>query len=181
MKKLVTAHDLTFEPFISSSDIAEKITELGKKITEKYKGKRPLFLGILNGSFVFIADLVRACDLECEIAFITLSSYKGVKSTGKIETIYGFEINLENRHVIVVEDIVDSGRTLNYFMETLTEKKPASVELASLLLKPDALQFPIKIDYLGFEISDKFVVGYGLDYDGLCRNLKGIYQLKETP
>lgn len=179
MQKEITAHDLTFVPFIQKEKIAERIAELGRQITTDYEGKRPLFIGVLNGAFVFISDLVRECGLECEVEFVRLKSYSGTSSTGEIRTIFGMNVPVEGRHVIVVEDIVDSGRTLDYFLKDVLAKKPASVRLASLLLKPEALQFDIKVDYLGFEIPNKFVVGYGLDYDGLCRNLPALYQLKE--
>ncbi len=180
MKKLIKANDLVFETFISAQQISERIKILGKQIESRNQDKKPLFIGVLNGAFMFTADLVRACDLECEIAFVRLSSYQGTQSMGKIETVYGLEMSIEGRHIIVVEDIVDSGRTLNYFLDFLKKQNPLSVELASLLLKPDALKFSVKIDYLGFEIADKFVIGYGLDYDGLGRNLEDIYQLKEN-
>ncbi len=179
MKKLITANHLTFEPSITSIQINERIKNIGEQITAKYKGKKPLFIGVLNGAFIFIADLIRQCDIECEVAFVRLSSYKGTQSSGKIETVYGLEMSIENRHIIVVEDIIDSGRTLNYFISYLKKQNPASVELAALLLKPESLLFPVEVDYLGFEIPDKFVIGYGLDYDGLGRNLPDIYQLKE--
>jgi len=178
MKKLVKARDLTFETYIDQSKISERIKELGSQLAKKYMDKDPLFIGVLNGAFIFTADLVRATEIDCEIAFVRLSSYQGTQSTGKIETVYGLEMSIEDRHIIVVEDIVDSGRTLNYFLDYLKKQGPHSVELASLLLKPDAIKFPVNIDYLGFEIPDKFVIGYGLDYDGLGRNLKDIYQLK---
>lgn len=179
MKKLITANDLSFELYISKEKIAERIEFLGEQINTKYRGKTPVFIGVLNGSFIFIADLVRQCNIDCEIAFVRLSSYEGTQSTGKIQTVYGLEMDIENRHLIVVEDIVDTGATLNYFLSYLLKQNPASVELAVFLLKPEALKFPIQVDYLGFEIPDKFVVGYGLDYNGLCRNLPDIYQLSE--
>ncbi|MEO1257547.1 MAG: hypoxanthine phosphoribosyltransferase [Bacteroidota bacterium] len=180
MKKLVTANDLTFETFITKEKIAERVQTLGQQISHKHAANKPLFIGVMNGAFIFIADLIRHFEYDCEIAFVRLSSYKGTQSSGKIETVYGLEMEIENRHIIVVEDIVDSGRTLHYFLDYLKKQKPASVELASLLLKPDALQFPVKLDYLGFEIPEKFVIGYGLDYDGLGRNLEDIYQLKKN-
>ena len=179
MKKLITANNLTFERFIHHQDIAERIKILGQQISEKYRGQKPLFIGVLNGSFMFIADLLRHCEVECEVAFVRLSSYKGTQSTGKIETVYGLEMSIVDRQIIVVEDIVDSGRTLHYFLEFIKQQQPSSVELATLLFKPEAVQFQVKLDYIGFEIPDKFVIGYGLDYDGLCRNLPDIYQLKE--
>lgn len=179
MKKFITAHDLTFETYLDSQRIAQRVAELGKQIKKDYDGKRPLIISVLNGAFVFTADLVRAIDLECEVVFVRFSSYQGTSSSGEIKTVYGVDIPLEGRHVIVVEDIVDSGRTLNHFLKDLSAKKPASVRLAALLLKPDALKFPLRVDYLGFEIPDKFVIGYGLDYDELGRNLPDIYQLKQ--
>lgn len=175
----ITAHDLRFEPFIGEAELASKVKELGATIRQDFEGKRPLFVSVLNGAFVFAADLIRAANIECEIAFVRLASYEGTASTGQVETIFGLDIEVKNRHVIVVEDIVDSGRTLNYFMSQLLDLRPASISLAALLFKPDALQLPVKIDYLGFEIPNKFVVGYGLDYNGLCRNLPSIYQLVE--
>ncbi|HHM21586.1 MAG TPA: hypoxanthine phosphoribosyltransferase, partial [Bacteroidetes bacterium] len=167
MKKQTSAHELSFELFISEKEIAEKTKELGQHITRLYKGKKPLFIGVMNGAFVFAADLIRHCHLECEIAFVRLSSYKGTKSSGKIETVYGLEMDIVGRHIIVVEDIVDSGRTLHYFLKYLREQNPASVSLTTLLFKPDALRFPLKLDHVGFEIPEKFVIGYGLDYDGI--------------
>lgn len=179
MQHEITAHDLTFVPFIDKEKIAARVAELGKQITKDYQGERPLIIGVLNGAFVFVSDLVRACEVECEVEFVRLKSYSGTSSTGEIRTIFGMNVPVEGRHVIVVEDIVDSGRTLDYFLKDVQAKNPASVRLASMLLKPEALKFPIKVDYLGFEVPNKFVVGYGLDYDGLCRNLPAIYQLKK--
>lgn len=179
MKKHITAHDLNFETLIDSGKIAERVKSIGRKISDDFKGERPLFLCILNGSFVFAADLVRASECECEVAFIRLSSYAGTKSTGNVQTVFGMDIPVKNRHLIVVEDIIDSGETMRHFLGELKKMEPASVKLAVLLLKPDALKYPMEVDYLGFEIEDKFVVGYGLDYDGICRNLADIYQLSE--
>jgi hypoxanthine phosphoribosyltransferase len=180
MENQIKAHDLFFEPFISEAELATRVKELGNAIRQDFEGKRPLFISVLNGAFVFAADLVRAVNIECEMAFVRLASYEGTASTGAVETILGLEVEVKNRHIIVVEDIVDSGRTLHYFMAQLLDLRPASISLAALLFKPEALQMPVKIDYLGFEIPNKFVVGYGLDYDGLCRNLPGIYQLIEA-
>ncbi|MBI5916738.1 MAG: hypoxanthine phosphoribosyltransferase [Bacteroidetes bacterium] len=180
MKKHITAHGLRFEQFIRKKEIAGRVEALASQILEVYEGKRPLFLCVLNGAFVFAADLVRACGVECEVAFVRLASYEGTQTTGQVSTVMGLDFEVKNRHVIIVEDIVDSGRTLHFFISELGGLEPASVSLAVLLLKPEALQFPIKINFLGFEIPDKFVVGYGLDYNGLCRNLEDIYQLSTT-
>ena len=177
--KLVQAHDLSFKPFLSEEKILNRVTELSQQITSDYKGKKPVFLSILNGAFIFMADLVRACDLTCETTFIKLSSYDGVKSTGNVTTLIGIDIDLKDRHVIVVEDIIDTGETLFQFLKELEILEPASVKLASLLVKPDALRYDIQVDYKGFDIPNKFVIGYGLDYNGEGRNLACIYQLAE--
>ena len=141
------------------------------------QGKKPLFIAILNGAFIFAADLFKQINIEAEISFIKLASYKGIKSTGKVITAIGLDVDLHRRDVIIVEDIVDTGKTLFQFLPQLQHQHPASLKIASLLHKPDALLHPIKIDYLGFTIPNKFVIGYGLDYDGLGRNIKEIYQL----
>ncbi len=177
---IITAHDLSFEPFIGEAEIAERVAAIGSELRQQYEGKRPLFVCLLNGAFVFAADLVRATGIECEVAFVRLASYAGTASTGEVSTVLGIDFEVKDRHIIIVEDIVDSGRTLHYFLAQLEKMEAASVSLAVLLFKPEALLMPVKIDYLGFEIPNKFVVGYGLDYDGLCRNLPSIYQLVTT-
>jgi hypoxanthine phosphoribosyltransferase len=134
MKKRITAHDLTFETLIERLELKEKVTAIGRQISEDYYGKRPLFLSVLNGSFIFAADLVRACDLECEIAFLRFSSYDGTQPTGQISTVFGLDIPIKDRHVIVIEDIVDSGHTLHHFITELHELEPASVALAATLI-----------------------------------------------
>lgn len=179
MAELVKLHDLTFEPFISATSIEKRIAEIGKEISTKFIDKKPLFIAILNGAFVFAADLVRACNIQSEIVFIKLTSYNGLESSGTVKTMIGLDMDIENRHIVIVEDIVDSGRTMHHFINDLNEKNPASISLATLLIKPGALQFPIKPEYIGFEIPTKFVIGYGLDYDGLGRNYPDIYHLKE--
>lgn len=181
MKNRITAHGRSFEPMISSQTIADRVGDLGLALRTDFGDKCPLFLCVLNGAFVFAADLTRAFAEPCEVAFVRLSSYKGTASTGEVTTVLDVDIPLDSRHVVIVEDIVDTGRTLHFFLEKLKDSGAASVSLAALLFKPSALQFGVKIDYLGFEIPEKFVVGYGLDYDGLCRNLPDIYQLAETP
>ncbi|HMQ46973.1 MAG TPA: hypoxanthine phosphoribosyltransferase [Saprospiraceae bacterium] len=178
MTTTVKIHDLEFEPFLSKALIADRVQELGIQISTDYEGKMPLFLGILNGAFVFAADLIRACSIPCEVAFMRLASYDGLQSSGAVRTLVGLDSNIKDRHVIVVEDIVDSGRTLSHLMPQLQALQPASLALATLLFKPDALESAVDIDYLAFEIPNRFVVGYGLDYNGLGRNLPDIYQLK---
>ena len=170
--------DKQFQPYISKEQLAARISELAAEINRDYAGKRPIFLAILNGSFMFAADLFRQLTIEAEICFIKLASYKGTKSTGQVITSIGLDENLNSRHVIVVEDIVDTGKTLHQFLPQLHNQQPASLKIASLLHKPDALLYPeIQIEYLGFSVPNKFLLGFGLDYDGLARNLDEIYQL----
>ena len=129
---------------------------------------------------MFASDLFKSLNIEAEICFIKLASYKGIKSTGQVTTSIGLDVSLKERDVILIEDIVDTGKTLHEFLPQLLNQNPSSIRIASLLHKPDALLYPVKVDYLGFEVPNKFLVGYGLDYDGLGRNLKDIYQLKIT-
>jgi hypoxanthine phosphoribosyltransferase len=173
----IKVHDKEFVSYLSSDEIAEQVKRVASEINRDYEGKKPLFIAILNGAFIFAADIFKQIDLEAEICFIKLASYKGVKSTGKVITAIGLDVDLYNREVIIVEDIVDTGKTLAQFLPQLEHHHPASLKIASLLHKPDAMIHPIKIDYLGFTIPNKFVIGYGLDYDGLGRNIKEIYQL----
>ena len=177
--EIVRLHDLYFKPYISEIDIRNKINEIGKELSGNFKGKCPLFINVLNGSFVFAADLLRACDINCEVSFIKIASYEGLSSSGKTQTIIGLTEEVKGRDIIILEDIVDSGRTLYRFLQQLNEQEPASITVVALLVKPDAAEFKVKLDYVGFEIPNAFVVGYGLDYNGLGRNLKGVYQLTE--
>ncbi|HEY5462225.1 MAG TPA: hypoxanthine phosphoribosyltransferase [Hanamia sp.] len=170
-------HDKEFIPYINSLEIEKEVSRVAAEINRDYEGKHPIFIAILNGAFIFAADLFRQITLEAEIGFIKLASYKGVKSTGKVITAIGLDAELYGRDVIIVEDIVDTGKTLSQFLPQLEHYHPASLKVTSLLHKPAAMVHPIKIDYLGFTIPDKFVLGYGLDYDGLGRNIKEIYQL----
>jgi hypoxanthine phosphoribosyltransferase len=178
-EKIVTIHDKQFIPYIESAELHKRIHEMAKQINENFKGKRPIFLAILNGSFMFAADIFRQIEVEAEICFVRLSSYAGTHSTGEVVTAIGLDKDIQNRHVILLEDIIDTGRTLTAFLPSLHEKKPASVSIATLLFKPDAAQFKVPIDYCGFRIPNLFVLGYGLDYNGLGRNLPGLYQLRD--
>lgn len=173
----IKVHDKEFIPYLSSAEIEKQVQRIADEINRDYANKKPLFIVILNGSFVFAADLFKHITIEAEICFIKLASYKGVKSTGKVITAIGLDVDLYERDIIIVEDIVDTGRTLSQFLPQLEHHHPASLKVASLLHKPSATAHSVKIDYLGFTIPDKFVVGYGLDYDGLGRNIKEIYQL----
>ncbi len=175
----IQVKDKKFVPYLTAAQIDEQIKRLGKELNTDYAGKRPLFIAILNGSFMFASDLFKELDCEPEICFIKLASYKGTKSTGNVITSIGLDASLKGREVIVLEDIVDTGKTLNEFLPQLHDQHPASLKIVALLHKPEALQYPIKIDYLGFSVPDKFLLGYGLDYDGLARNLGEIYRLVE--
>lgn len=173
----IKLHDKTFETFLAAEEIQSKIKNLAEAINEDYKDKHPLFIAILNGSFMFAADLFKHLTIPAEISFIKLASYKGTKSSGQVVTAIGLDEDLHGRDVVIIEDIVDTGKTLHEFLPKLQHHSPASLKIAALLHKPEATQHPLEIAYTGFSIPDKFVVGYGLDYDGLGRNLKEIYQL----
>ena len=170
--------DKTFVPYLKEAAIQEKITELAAQLNKDYAGKRPLFLAILNGSFLFTADLFKQISIEAEVSFIKLASYKGTSSTGNVITAIGLDINVKDRDIIILEDIIDTGKTLHHYLPQLANMQPASAKIAVLLNKKEALQYPVTVDYACFEIPNKFVVGYGLDYDGLGRNSKDIYQLQ---
>ncbi|MBX2816955.1 MAG: hypoxanthine phosphoribosyltransferase [Saprospiraceae bacterium] len=169
----------TFEQLISRDAIDHRIGEMADDLTEQYRDLEPVFIVVLNGAFIFAADLLRACALDCDIQFVKLSSYQGTSSTGVIQQILGVQIPLRGRHVIVVEDIVDTGRTLKYFAELLRKEHPASIEFVTLLSKPDCHETRFESPYIGFEIPNAFVIGYGLDLDGRARNLDSIYQLRD--
>jgi hypoxanthine phosphoribosyltransferase len=170
-------HDKEFIPYLSASEIEEQVARVAAEINKDYEGKKPLFIAILNGAFIFASDLFKKINVQAEICFIKLASYKGVKSTGKVITAIGLDAEIYNRDVVIIEDIVDTGKTLSQFLPQLQHQHPASLKIAALLHKPSATIHSINIDYLGFTIPDKFVLGYGLDYDGLGRNIKEIYQL----
>lgn len=179
MKPLFKAHELSFEEMIDEAAIQTRVLALGAEIHTIYQDKNPLFIGILNGAFLFAADLIRACDVPCEIDFIRMSSYKGLKSTGEVKIALESKIEIKDRHIIIVEDIVDTGNTLHAFQQDLKKMQPASVAIATLLSKPEAIQHDLKVDFVGFEIPPKFVIGYGLDYNEQGRHLRGIYKLIE--
>jgi hypoxanthine phosphoribosyltransferase len=173
-------HDKYFVPYISEPEITQRIRELALEIDAQYKDKRPLFIAILNGSFMFAADLFKHISIEAEICFIKLASYKGTKSSGQVITAIGLDTDIVDRHVVIIEDIIDTGKTMSEFLPQLHHQQPASLRIAALLHKPEATTYPIQIDYLGFSVPNKFLLGYGLDYDGLGRNIKEIYQLTEN-
>ncbi|MGN6397882.1 MAG: hypoxanthine phosphoribosyltransferase [Mucilaginibacter sp.] len=169
---------LTFEPFIAAADIAARVDTIARKLSGDYKGTVPVLIGVLNGSFLFFADIVKQLDIPCEITFTKLASYHGgTQSTMKIREDIELNVAIQGRDVLVIEDIVDTGNTAHYLLEKLRLKQPASLKMCSLLLKPAALLKPVEeLKYVGFEIGSEFVVGYGLDYQELGRNLKDIYK-----
>jgi len=174
---VIQVHDKSFETYLSELTIQTRIIELAADINKDYKDKRPLFIAILNGSFMFAADLFKHLTVQAELCFIKLASYKGMKSSGKVVTSIGLEEDIFGKDVVIVEDIVDTGKTLHKFLPKLMHQQPRSLKIVTLLHKSEATEFPLKLDYIGFDIPNKFVVGYGLDYDGLGRNLKEIYQV----
>ncbi len=173
----ITVKDKTFDVFINQKELAEAVNRIGKEINEDYAKKNPLLVVILNGAFMFASDLMKTLTINCAITFLKLSSYAGTQSTGKIRKLIGLNENIQDKDVIIIEDIIDTGFTINDTIESIQQYKPSSVRVASLLFKKEALQKPAQIDYVGFTIPNDFVVGYGLDYDGLGRNLPAIYKL----
>lgn len=177
--KTVTYKGLTFKPFITKEQIAERIGAIASEITARYCGQNPLIVCVLNGAFPFAADLFRALDCDAEIAFVRLSSYVGTESTGEVRQVVGLTDPVEGRPVIVVEDIIDTGRTMEKFLGDLRAMNPSDIKVATLLFKPESLKADIRPDYIGFTIPPKFIIGFGLDLDGQARNLRDIYVLDE--
>lgn len=175
---MISIKDKIFVPYITANSLNRKVAEIGSEISKDFKDDCPVLIAVLNGSFMFLSDLAKSISIPIEISFVKISSYKGIQSTGTVKSLLGIDINLENRSVIIVEDIIDTGLSMKHLMEMVEKEKPKKIAVATLLFKPEALIFPIKVDYTGFEIPNKFVVGYGLDFDGLGRNLPEIYQLK---
>jgi len=173
----ITVLDREFSVYITEDEIQSRITALAEKINEDLKGQDVLFFGVLNGVFLFAADIFRQINLECQVSFIKLASYDGTSSTGKIKELIGWNEDITGKTVIVLEDIVDTGATLERVIAELKLRKAADIKICTLLFKPEAYTRDIPIDYIGFEIPNNFVVGYGLDYDGYGRNLRAIYKL----
>ena len=178
MKNTVVVHGKKFRKLISAAIIQKAISFVAKKIDKDCRNKRPIFLSVLNGSFLFTADLLKRVKCECEISFIKISSYSGTQSTGNMNTLIGLNENLKGRTVVIVEDIVDSGNTLEKVLSELKKHNPKSVKVAALFFKPEAYTKKIKLDYVGMNVPHKFLLGYGLDYDGLGRNLQDVYVLE---
>jgi len=177
--KRIKIQDKVFESYLSEKDIQDAILKVAKEINKKYRGKKPVFLGVLNGSFLFAADLMKAIDFDCEISFVKVASYVGTQSSGQVRQLLGLDQNLQGRHVVVVEDIVDTGNTVEAIYGLIKNMGPSSISFATLLFKPKVYSKDIKIDYVALEIEPDFVVGYGLDYDGYGRNLNSLYVLSE--
>ena len=171
--------DKSFRVSIPEAEIKERVKALAEQMSKDLEGKNPIFLGVLNGSFIFAADLMREMTVPCEISFVKLASYQGTTSTGKVQEVLGINENLSGRTVVIVEDIVESGRTMRQMIESLGTRNPASVHICTLFFKPEKLKEELNLDYVAFSIPDDFIVGYGLDYDGLGRELKDVYTIVE--
>jgi hypoxanthine phosphoribosyltransferase len=176
----IKLHDKTFELFISAEKINRAIEEMAIKMNSDLAGKNPLFISILNGAFMFTSDLMKKLDFDCNLTFLKLSSYQGTSSTGEVKKLIGLNENIEGRTVIIIEDIVDTGITLEHIMKQLDELKPSEIKIATFLLKPDTFNGRFKPEYIGIEVPNDFIVGYGLDYNELGRNLKDIYVLVKS-
>ena len=176
---IIKIKDKTFKTSITEAEIKERVKALAQQISKDMEGKVPLFLGVLNGAFIFAADLMRELTIPSEISFVKLASYQGTTSTGKINEVLGINEDLSGRTVIIVEDIVESGQTMKRMIESIGTRNPASVNICTLFLKPDKLKENLKIDYVAFRIPDDFIIGYGLDYDHLGRELREIYTIVE--
>jgi hypoxanthine phosphoribosyltransferase len=170
--------DLEFQPFISKAKIQQKVRELADLISEDYQEKSPVFLPVLNGAFIFAAELIKQIEIPCKVSFVKVSSYMGTHSSGQLKTLIGLEESLFNQHIIIVEDIIDTGLTLKKLVDDLKGLGAKSVEVIALLRKQPARENNIAAKYVGFEIEKEFVLGYGLDYEGFGRNVKEIYKAK---
>ncbi|MGI4870803.1 MAG: phosphoribosyltransferase [Janthinobacterium lividum] len=172
---LISLHNKSFRPYLSAAEIAEAIDQVAVRLNSDYASRRPLFVVVLTGGFMFGTDLLKRFTGECEIVFIRVASYEGTGSTGQVQEILGLREDVQGRDIIVVEDIVDTGTTLHYLLPKLQAGRPASIEIAAMFFKPESLRYPLTLNYIAKEIPNDFVVGYGLDYDGLGRNLPDVY------
>jgi len=171
----IRIHDLSFVPYINQEQILERIYEMASEINKDFEGKTPLFVPILNGAFMFASDLLKQICIPCEVSFVKVASYQGENSLGEVEEIIGLKSNIKGRHIILVEDIVDTGLTMSQIVRTFLTYEPASLSVATLFVKPESVQVELPLTYKGFEIENKFIVGYGLDYNQQGRNLRDIY------
>ena len=173
-------HNKIFVPYLSQEEIEDAVKKLADKINIDYANECPLFIAILNGSFMFAAELFKSINIPSEICFIKLASYKGTTSSGHVITPIGLDTEIKNKHVIILEDILDTGKTLSQFLPQIKNQNPRSLKIAALLHKPEATIHQVELDYNCFKIPNKFVIGFGLDYNGLGRNIPAVYQLKEN-
>ena len=171
--------DKSFRVSIPEAEIKTRVKALAEQMSKDLEGKNPIFLAVLNGAFIFAADLMREMTIPCEISFVKLASYQGTTSTGKVKEVFGINENLSGRTVVIVEDIVESGQTMRQMIESLGTRNPASVQICTLFFKPEKLKEELTLDYVAFRIPDDFILGYGLDYDGLGRELKDVYTIVE--
>lgn len=175
--RTITIHDCEFSTYMYEEEIIARINILAEQLEKDYADRNPLFLAVLNGSFMFTADLMKRINIPCEISFIRMSSYQDMQSTGTVREVLGLTENIEGRDVVIIEDIVDTGHTVHALLNQLNEKKPASLQIVTLLMKPECLQHQLEVKYVAKSIPNDFVVGYGLDYNGLGRNLRDIYKI----
>ena len=179
MENKIKLHDKTFRVLISAEEIDKAVTRVAEQLNERYEGRTPIFLGVLSGSFLFLADLVRKVNFENQLAFVKISSYNGTESTGNVKQLIGVDFDIEGRDIIIVEDIVETGHSMNYLLDYLGKKTPASISICTLFFKPEKFLYEYNIDYTALSIGNEFIVGYGLDYNQLGRNLKDIYVIDE--
>ena len=179
MENKIRLHDKNFRVLISAEEIDKAVTRVAEQLDERYKGRTPIFLGVLSGSFLFLADLVRKVHFDSQMAFVKISSYVGTESSGKITQQFGVDFVIEGRDIIIVEDIVETGHSMTYLLDYLKAKNPASITICTLFFKPEKFLYEYKVDYTALSIGNEFIVGYGLDYNQLGRNLKDIYVIDE--
>lgn len=175
----IVLHDKRFKPYLSAEKIHAAVKQMASTVSKDYEGLCPLIVVVLKGSFIFAADLVRELNMDCQLSFIRLSSYEGTSSSGTVSSLMQLDTDITNRHIIVIEDIIDTGTTIDFLLKAFQTQQPKSLKIASLLFKPKAFKGNYTIDYTGFEIPNDFIVGYGLDYNELGRNLKDIYVIAE--
>lgn len=179
MENKIKLLDKTFRVMIPAEEIDKAVERVAQQLNVRYEGRTPIFLGVLSGSFLFLADLVRKVNFENQLAFVKISSYDGTESTGSVKQQFGVDFDIEGRDIIIVEDIVETGHSMNYLLNYLKAKRPASISICTLFFKPDKFLYEYKIDYTALSIGNEFIVGYGLDYNQLGRNLKDIYVIDE--
>ena len=179
MADKILLHDKRFRVMISAEEIDKAVTHIAEQLNERYAGRKPVFLGVLSGSFLFLSDLVRKTTFNSQLAFVKISSYQGTESTGKVKQQLGVNFDIEGRDIIIVEDIIETGHSMNYLLDHLRAKNPASISICTLFFKPEKFLYEYEVDYVALSIGNEFIVGYGLDYNQLGRNLKDIYVIDE--